>query len=433
MGKQIGIIADDLTGANDAGVQLAKKGFSSTVIIHHCGDETEAWADALIVDTDSRAMSGQDAYEATYGAASFLKERGYRHIYKKVDSTLRGNIAEELKAVEEVFQPDMVLIAPAFPKMNRVTVRGHHYVNGALITASEFANDPKTPVTDSYIPRLLRADAGREVGLIDAGWLQRPAAELAAWVNDALRSGTSWFVCDSASEEELQALAIRFSGMDKRIVWAGSAGLIEYLPEALRLTPSAGRDLEKACIGQTLVVSGSLSLTTRRQLLHVRDMPGACALEVDPARLVTGDYVAEHYVENMKRQMDKSYFVLYVDSSEPCRAAAQEAGKRIGKSLPEVSEAIARGLGKIARALLEANGGIQGLVLTGGDTAKAVSLELGTGEMQLYAEAEPGLPFGRLLGKERSYWTITKAGGFGHDRSLAAALHYMSNEKRVRV
>nr|WP_275100832.1 nucleotide-binding domain containing protein [Paenibacillus dendritiformis] len=199
------------------------------------------------------------------------------------------------------------------------------------------------------------------------------------------------------------------------------------------MTPSAGRDEEKAGIGQTLVVSGSLSETTRRQLLYVRDMPDACALEVDPASLVTGDYDAAHYVQSMKRQMDKCYFVLYVDSSEHCRTAAQEAGKRVGKSLPEVSEAISRGLGKIARAMLEGNQGIQGLVLTGGDTAKAVSMELGTGEMQLYAEAEPGLPFGKLVGKERSYWAITKAGGFGHDRSLAAALDYMSNEKRVRA
>jgi len=433
VGKQIGIIADDLTGANDAGVQLAKKGFRSTVIMHPCGNETGAGADVLIVDTDSRAMSGPDAYEAAWRAALFLQERGYRHIYKKVDSTLRGNIAEELKAVEEAFKPDVVLIAPAFPNMNRVTVEGHHYVNGELITATEFANDPKTPVTDSYIPRLLRAGAGRKVELIEAGWLQRPAAELAAWVNDALRSGTSWFVCDSASEEELQALARRFSGMDKRIVWAGSAGLIEYLPEALGLTPSAAGDEEKACISQALVVSGSLSDTTRRQLLYARDMPDACALEVDPARLVAGDYDAEQYVQSMKRQPEKSYFVLYVDSSEQCRTAAVEAGKRVGKSLREVSEAISRGLGRIARAMLEANSGIQGLVLTGGDTAKAVSMELEIGEMQLFAEAEPGLPFGKLLGKERSYWAITKAGGFGHDRSLAAALHYMSDEKRVRV
>ena len=53
--------------------------------------------------------------------------------------------------------------------------------------------------------------------------------------------------------------------------------------------------------------------------------------------------------------------------------------------------------------------------------------------MQLHSEAEPGLPFGKLQGKGRSYWAITKAGGFGRDESLVDALQYMTTKKRVRV
>ena len=37
-------------------------------------------------------------------------------------------------------------------------------------------------------------------------------------------------------------------------------------------------------------------------------------------------------------------------------------------------------------------------------------MELGMGEMQLYSEVEPGLPFGRLQGMGKGYWTVTKAG-----------------------
>lgn len=431
--NQMGIIADDLTGANDSGVQLAKKGLSSTVILDYRQSGDAAPADVLIVDTDSRAKQGAEAYEAAYGAAHYLKRHGYGHIYKKVDSTLRGNMAEELRAVEQVFRPDLMLIAPAFPKMNRVTVGGHHYVNGSLITDTEFAKDPKTPVTESFIPGLLQAGAGREVGLIDASLLRGPADELAAYVNQAISHGQTWLVCDSESEQDLRTIAAFFSSWDRSIVWAGSAGLIEYLPEALALKPSGSGEEAEALAGKTLVVSGSLSRTTRQQLTKVGEMAEACMLEVDPVDLVRGDTDADRYVRALEKSSDKPYAVLYVDGSEHNRISAKAAGDQLGLSLTEVSEAISRGLGHITREILQAFEDIEGLVLTGGDTAKAVCQELGIGEMQLHSEAEPGLPFGKLQGKGRSYWAITKAGGFGRDESLVDALQYMTTKKRVRV
>ncbi|PAD72117.1 Hrp-dependent type III effector protein [Paenibacillus sp. 7541] len=433
MMNQIGIIADDLTGANDSGVQLAKKGLSSTVVFDYRHAKADAVSDVLVVDTDSRARSREEAYEAALGAARFLKDRGSRHIYKKVDSTLRGNMAAELLAVEQVFQPDLVLIAPAFPKMNRTTVNGHHYVGGVLITETEFARDPKTPVQESYIPKLLQADADRKVSLIDSDMLRLPESELRARVTAELENGNTWFVCDSQSEEELVAIASFFAKLDKQILWTGSAGLIEYLPEALQLSPAGSGDEEVALTKKTLVVSGSLSQTTRGQLQRVKEMEQAHFMEVSPEELIRQNGSSASYVEEMLNHSDKDYYVLYVDASESNRVLGREVGAELGLSLNEVSEAISSGLGQITKALLKASGEIEGLILTGGDTAKAVCTELESGEMQLYSEVEPGLPFGRLHGESGSYWAITKAGGFGNDESLVDALKYMTKQKKVRV
>lgn len=46
---------------------------------------------------------------------------------KKIDSTLRGNLGAEIKAVDDVFNPDIVIIAPAYPANQRVTIGGYHY------------------------------------------------------------------------------------------------------------------------------------------------------------------------------------------------------------------------------------------------------------------------------------------------------------------
>lgn len=431
--KRIGIISDDLTGANDSGVQLAKKHLSSTVVFDYETASVPTKPDVLIVDTDSRAKKEEEAYKAAYQAALFLQKEGYQHLYKKVDSTLRGNIAVELTAVEQVYQPEIVVIAPAFPKMNRQIIQGNHYVNGVLITDTEFSKDPKTPVTEAFIPELLKQYQDRQIALIDKSRLEKSEEEINQIIYTLLDQGVTWFVCDSETEEELQRICHIFSSLNKKTVWAGSAGLIEYLPEALQLTTSSDASQEEIKIDKTLIVSGSLSQVTRQQLCQVESLQNSFFMEVDPATLVKNTFEIDSYVAKLKQHSQHDHYVLYVEASEENRLSAKKAGDELGLTLTEVSEAISRGLGQIAKGLLENSESIQGLVLTGGDTAKAVCSELNISEMELYSEVEPGLPFGRLRSEDRSYWAVTKAGGFGHEQSLVNVVEYMANKRRVRA
>ncbi len=431
--KRIGIISDDLTGANDSGVQLAKKHLSSTVVFDYETSTLATKPDVLIVDTDSRAKKQEEAYKGAYQAALFLHKEGYQHVYKKVDSTLRGNIAAELSAVEQVYQPEVVVIAPAFPKMKRQIIDGNHYVNGVLITDTEFSKDPKTPVTEAFIPELLTQYQDRKIALVDKRMLGQSVEEINQIITTTLNQGVTWFVCDSETEEDLQRICGIFSSLNKKTVWAGSAGLIEYLPDALQLTHSNEENQEEIKIEKTLIVSGSLSQVTREQLCKIEFLQNSFFMEVDPATLVKNTFKLDHYLDQLNQHSKYEHYVLYVEASEENRVSAKEAGEALGLHLTEVSEAISRGLGQIAKGLLENCASIQGLVLTGGDTAKAVCSELAISEMELYSEVEPGLPFGRLRSEDRSYWAVTKAGGFGHEQSLVNVVKYMANKRRVRA
>ncbi|PMC37298.1 Hrp-dependent type III effector protein [Bacillus sp. UMB0899] len=433
MEKRIGIISDDLTGANDSGVQLAKKHLSSTVVFDYETSTLATKPDVLIVDTDSRAKKEEEAYKAAYQAALFLQKEGYQHVYKKVDSTLRGNIAAELSAVEQVYQPEVVVIAPAFPKMNRQTIEGNHYVNGVLITDTEFSKDPKTPVTEAFIPELLKQYQERGIALVDKRLLGQSVEGINQIITTILNQGVKWFVCDSETEEDLQKICSIFSSLNKKTVWAGSAGLIEYLPEALQLTHSNEENQEEIKIEKTLIVSGSLSQVTRKQLCKIESLQNSFFIEVDPTTLVKNTFKLDDYIGQLSQNSKYEHYVLYVEASEENRVSAKEAGEELGLTLTEVSEAISRGLGQISKGLLENCTSIQGLVLTGGDTAKAVCSELTISEMELYSEVEPGLPFGRLRSEDRSYWAVTKAGGFGHEQSLVNVVEYMANKRRVRA
>jgi D-threonate/D-erythronate kinase len=425
MGGKIGIIADDLTGANDSGVQLAKKGFSSTVVFNLEGiREAGSNPDVLVVDTDSRAVPEEKAHEAVVKAASLLFQHGFSHVYKKIDSTLRGNLAVEISAVASIYKPDVVVIVPAFPKVNRTTVDGHHFVNGKLITETEFGRDPKTPVTEAYIPDLLKKSVDENAALVNLALLRGAEEKLASFVEKAMADGYSWFVCDSETEEDLKAIAAFFSKSDKKIVWTGSGGLIEYLPAELEVFPQAGQDLKKTSVYQTLIVSGSLSQVTKSQLESLKGLKEIEFIEINPVQLVE-DTLEAH---GLKANNTASHYVIYVDSSEANRVAACEAGERLGYSSNEVSEAIASGLAKAAKSFLEQVQDIGGLVLTGGDTAKAVCGELNVNEMELHSEVEAGLPFGRIKSGEKDFWVITKAGGFGNEDSLVKAVEYMTGK-----
>lgn len=425
MDGKIGIIADDLTGANDSGVQLAKKGFSSTVVFNlESSEEAGSTPDVLVVDTDSRAVPGVKAHEAVVKAASLLFQDGYSHVYKKIDSTLRGNVALEIAAAVSVYKPDAVVIVPAFPKVNRTTVNGLHYVNGTLITETEFGRDPKTPVTEGFIPDLLKKSVDEDVALINLDLIRGTENKLASFVEEAIGSGKSWFVCDSETEEDLKFIAAFFAKLDKKIVWAGSGGLIEYLPAELKVFPQSGQKLKKIAIDRTLTVSGSLSQVTKKQLESLKGLKGIEFIEINPVQLVEDTLKTDTLAVNKKA----SHHVIYVDSSDANRVAAREAGDRLGYNSNQVSEAIASGLAKAAKAFLEQVQGIGGLVLTGGDTAKAICSELGVNEMELHSEVESGLPFGRIRSGEKDFWAITKAGGFGNEDSLVKAVEYMTGK-----
>src|SRR5262245_12484195 len=101
--KAIAIVADDLTGASDAGVQFARQGLETLVLIDPRGLAADDGAvEVLAVDTDSRARPAAEAYRRAREAAEAIGRAGFNHLYKKVDSTLRGNVGAEIDAVMDV-------------------------------------------------------------------------------------------------------------------------------------------------------------------------------------------------------------------------------------------------------------------------------------------------------------------------------------------
>lgn len=150
--NQVLVLADDFTGANDAGVSLAEAGMSVEVAFSAGQPST---AQALILNSDSRAMSAAAAADKVTGllrgAARFVPHWQV----KKIDSTLRGNLGGELEAMMAAHGCRLAVVAPAYPAAGRHTRDGRCYVHGVALDQTEFASDPKTPVSRAEISEII--------------------------------------------------------------------------------------------------------------------------------------------------------------------------------------------------------------------------------------------------------------------------------------
>ena len=393
----IAVIADDLTGAADTGVQLVHAGYRTAVFFR----ATEVLADdldAVAFDTDSRTMPAGFAAKRVLEVAHLAREA--RVVYKKLDSTLRGNVAAELAAALGGARRGRVVVAPAFPAAGRTTVGGIQSVHGVPVDETEMANDPHTPVREAHVPSLL-ADAFSSVGALGAGDLADP---------ERVRRTLEDYECvvaDADRDADLEALVRAVPDPD-RVLWAGSAGLALALGSVYP-GPSAGAvGVQRAPVRPVLVVVGSLSGVAREQVRRLVEEYGEVGVPVGG-----GEPNAVQKAVEAARETLAGGTCAVVHSPED-RVAS--------------SESVLGSLAEVAWRLSE-EGLFEGLVLTGGATAVGVARRLGDSGIRLEGEVETGVPRGTMIGP-RPYPVVTKAGGFGEPDTLVGAVEALSGEER---
>lgn len=385
---RIAVIADDLTGAADTGVQLARAGHRTAVAFRD--EPVPAGVDAVVADTDSRGLAAGEAAARVRRAAGELA--GAPILMKKIDSTLRGPLAAELGAALESGGRRAAVVAPAFPAAGRTTVGGVQLVDGEPVHRTRFARDPVTPVLEGDLIRLLGAR------YVAAG--ASPAAALAAG---------GLVVCDAGTDADLEAL-VRAVPDPSSVLWAGSAGLAAALGAVY---PGAGVEdaVDEEPGGGVLVVVGSANRTAREQVARL-------TADGVPVAILALDRLGE-------------------DEVLACAARAADALERAGACVLHPGDGegsparIAAALAETA-ALATERAAVGALVLTGGDTAVHVARRLGATGLIVEDELEPGVVVGRLLGPRR-FRIVTKAGGFGSPDVLRTATAALAAEGRTRA
>jgi uncharacterized protein YgbK (DUF1537 family) len=110
--------------------------------------------DVVVVDTETRHQTPSSAFEQV---VQIVRASGTTpdFIYKKTDSTLRGNIRSELSALAAVFPDWRIGYAPAYPDQGRTVTDGIVYVHGVPVVGTSFARDGLNPVSTSSVRDLI--------------------------------------------------------------------------------------------------------------------------------------------------------------------------------------------------------------------------------------------------------------------------------------
>jgi uncharacterized protein YgbK (DUF1537 family) len=421
---RLGVIADDLTGANDTGVQFARRGARTLVPLDwHDLKSLVRSADVLVLNTNSRAVPPRVAAQRARVAAEALRRAGVEAVYKKIDSTFRGNIGQELEAILDVFPSPLAILTPAFPPAGRAVRDGVLLVDGVPVHRTSIGHDPVTPVRESHLPTLLGRQTQRAIHSLCLASLRGDRRRAIRTLHDWRAASPGIVLADAATPRDLDRLACLILQEGLFGVAAGSAGLATALGGVLSW-PRRPRRCKPDGRAPVLLVVGSPNPTSLEQVVWLEQGGRATV-----TRAALQDVVADG--DRYRRELDRVVKKACVELSagrDTVLALAQRPTPPSGRRpplRPTASKAISEFLGQATRlATRHVRPG--GLLLCGGDIAIAACSALGARGIELQGEVEPGVPWGRLVGGELAdLATVTKAGGFGKVEAFARSIRFL--------
>lgn len=394
------ILADDLTGAADCAIAFARRGLAAGV---NWGEGVEAGAQPAVFsyDADSRGMTAEQAA----ARHRLVLERLFaadRLLFKKIDSTLRGQPASETAATLAFLKARsgaaFGIFAPAFPATNRTTVAGHIHVGGHPLEEAEVWQRDHSYACADLVAVLATANVAAEI--IPLATIRAGTETLKAALAAVAARGDIVAICDAQTDDDLRRITLASLPASPGRFFIGSAGLAHALAAAAAEDGSALPPFKLSNQG-SLIVVGSLAAASRAgarklvasgSVVHIPVEPGTLLSDPDGRIALGGSVIA---------LLDSGQDVLV--EIEMGEKPDMSLGPRLVAGLAEALAPVASRMGAFAA--------------TGGETAAALLSSFGVNGIRLVDEIEPGVALGLTLGK-LSIPVVTKAGAFGDEDSL---------------
>ena len=420
---RMAVIADDLTGAADTGIQFCRAEAPTYLVgVEHIQSfPFPESPHCLALFTNTRNVQPDQAGQALRAVAVAIKEQRPLRIYKKIDSCLRGNIGTELDALAETLELDASFVTPALPAQGRSVLHDVHYLRGVPLAETEMARDPVSPVTESRVSVVLGRQSRYAIAHVDLEILEGPFEGLVDQVRRLLRLGAKHIVFDAASQRHLDRIADLAVRHFPKTLLVGSAGLASSLSPLLFPGPAGTRTLLKPLGRRILFVCGSASEI----------------LEAQVQELVRAFSCTSHFLDTL--DLGPAQRRAWISKVAQAAAASLVSGALVLKiKAPGVSPSPANGeelLGGLVELVLSIMRDVRpdGLFLSGGDTASALLKALEAEAVLLEQELLPGFVLGTFcMGPFDSLPVVVKPGAFGAPDALVRIYEMLVSGKEQR-
>lgn len=373
-GDRISILADDLTGASDACAPLAGLCGLGHVQLTVSGDG--AGRPVLSFDGNLRQLSNDQGRRAIAAFAAVVEQgrRAGGFVYLKIDSATRGHIARDVSLLLcEMPRFRGAVVAPAYPANGRL------FCNGVAV----FADRRASPAS------LLAAfeAAGQGIAVL-SDYSGGPEA-VGARIDAAFNRGCRIVLADTVAQADLERLAPLLFLRRGDVLSVGSAGLIEALAGGRSETVRLPRD-------QLTCLFGTRSSVSRGQLDTLEQQAGAirCSRRPEEWRAIRDDPLSAAVDATLKTTLPRIFDI--------CGQVEENLAEPPAKSF---AEAVAPYLDRMGIVLM-----------SGGDTARAVLERLGIDGFDVFGSFEHGIPICQAGGLPHPF--LMKSGGFGDPETL---------------
>ncbi len=427
------IIADDLTGANDSALQFRMRGAGTQILLgeelentSHMGD-TQIWA----ISSESRNIPPDSAYEKVKSITQIMQDKfAPDYFFKKIDSTVRGNIAVETLGMLEVLDWDAAVIIPAFPQEGRVTVGGYHLLKGVPIERTEMARDPFSPIRESHIPTMLTAQIGEEyshlVASLDLRDVMKGAGPILKSINELISNGKKLIVVDAVSATDIQQVWLAVNKSDYKILPTGTAATARELSN-IWFADLNDENKEPVIVPELpkLIISGSATEITAAQIkeLEYADDFDENTLFVAPdiEEIING--VSDELVSRIVSNLGQNNIVV-VHTSEMLKSFDGFSDTSYDAELTrdKLAALITDFLAELTKKVVKQKNVI--LILLGGETSYKCCRAIDATQLQLIDEVAPAIA---LSTDYNSQWIVTKSGNLGGTKTLIEILQYFEN------
>ncbi len=429
----IGIIADDLTGANDTSLQFYLRGCKTQVSLGtDLSIEESLNTEVFALSTETRNVSAEEAKEKVLNAVeSIFKKYNFEYVYKKIDSVLRGNIAVEIITLIESLNYDASVIFPAFPNEGRTTIGGYHLVKGIPLQRTEVSRDPSCPVIESNILNLLKNQLPEGynediIGLISLDTVMKGAGPILTKLNDIISTGKKLIVVDAVSTTDLEQIALAVSKSSYKILPAGSAGAAQALSKIWHPGEAETSTEPEIPVLPKLVVSGSATDLTASQIKRLQendDIENTYFIAVKPENIFSDDYedIAIRILNNLKK--DNTIIIhssKLIENTEELNSLLLEHEITKEMFISKICDYLAA----ITRAVLAKAQAI--LITVGGETSYKCLRAIGSKNIRIIDTVAPAIPLGI---DHKGQYIVTKSGNLGTQNTITEIIKYFEQAK----